>query len=210
MKSVAGGRAKPVSSPWILYSWGNNGLYRGSDASGVSGDVATFSFPVDVGNTAYPAFLTTTTVQAVLGNLTGKALLANLTISDVAGTTYRYGGQGTWNLGSLPANVRLFISTSAAVYNLNDAQQNEDSYWWSQVAWAQVQNGTFTLTDTFDPAHWSNAQGHLASDRLAAFQAVVANVRQIGASFGGGNFFDVGVALLSGQSTFHLHSYTAQ
>lgn len=71
-----------------------------------------------------------------------------------------------------------------------------------------------TLTDTFDPAHWSDAFGHSAADPnyTAAFLAAIANVQQIGVSFGGGCFFDVGIAVLpnTGTAVFHLISYDVQ
>lgn len=206
-------RAAACSSGWKVYKFGNNGLYKGTCAVVSGGDVATFEFPQSSAN-AYPAFLTTTTDSELLGDLTGKTLSATFTMEATPGTTFRFGGQGTWNNGPAPANTRLYFSTNPAAYNLNDAQFHEDDYWWSQTAWVEIADdtGTVTLTATFDPATFSNAQGHQASDRLAAFNAAVASVAQIGVAYGGGFFFDVGCAVFSGTGTasFHLLSYTAQ
>lgn len=207
-------RAASCASGWKVYKFGNNGLYKGTCAVVSGGDVATFEFPQSSAN-AYPAFLTTTTDASLLGDLTGKTLSATLTVEATPGTMFRFGGQGTsWNQGSAPANARLYFSTNPSAYNLVDAQFHQDDYWWSNSAWVVVndQTGTVTLTDTFDPAHFSNAQGGQATNRLAAFQAAVANVQQIGVSYGGGSFYDVGLAVFSGTGTasFHLLSYTAQ
>lgn len=206
----------PPSTPWVLFSWANNGNYNPSSAPN-----QTFQFPTAKRNVAFPAFLTTTTVTNVLGDLSGQTITATITLSVTGNPQFCYGGNtpwSSWNLGGLPANTRLYFSTNPSAYNLNDAAQNESDYWWSSApsAWTVISaaTGTVTLTDTFDPAHWSNAQGHSASDPnyTAAFQSAVANVRQIGVSFGGGSFFDVGIAVLpnTGTAIFHLVSYDVQ
>ena len=211
----------PPSTPWVLYSWGNSGNYIPSSAPAQPGDIATFSFPVAKRNVAFPAFLTTTTMTNVLGNLTGKTITAAINLSITGNPVPCYGGNtpwSSWNLGGLPANTRLYVSTNSAAYDLQDANIHENAYWWSSApsAWVEISasTGTVTLTDTFDLSHWSNAQGHSAADPnyTAAFQAAVSNVRQIGVSFGGGSFFDVGIAVLpnTGTMQFHLISYVVQ
>lgn len=211
----------PPNTPWVLYSWANNGNYVPSSAPAQPGDISTFSFPVAKRNVAFPSFLTTTVDSGVLGDLTGKTITVNLNLSVTGNPQFCYGGNtpwSSWNLGGLPANTRLYFSTNAATYNLQDANINENAYWWSSgpSAWTVISatTGNVVLTDTFDPSHWSNAQGHSAADPnyTAAFLAAVANVRQIGVSFGGGSFFDVGIAVLpnTGTAQFHLVSYNVQ
>jgi hypothetical protein len=219
--ALRGGPPAP-SSPWLLYSWANNGNYNPSSAFGSGGDLSTFSFPAAKRNVAFPAFLTTTVDSAVLGDLTGKTISATVSLTTTGTPVFIYGGNTPWSSWNttcpVPANTRLYISTNPAAYDLQDASQNENDYWWSSgpnaAATINASTGTVVLTDTFDPTHWSNAQGHSAADPVytAAFQAAVANVRQIGVSFGGGCFFDVGVAVKpnTGTAAFHLISYNVQ
>lgn len=212
--AVASVAAPAPSSAWLVYKWGNNGQYRPYDASGVGGDVATFSFPQTGHNVAYPAFLTTTVDSSVLGDLTGQTITATIDLSVTGNPQFRFGGQGVWNLGSAPANTRLFISTSSAPYSNAGYTACPSCYWWSAVAWVQISatTGTATLQDTFDPSHWSNANGQSGSSLPAEFAAAIANVHQIGLSYGGGSFYDVGIAITNGTgtATFHLATFQSQ
>ena len=54
-----------------------------------------------------------------------------------------------------------------------------------------------------NPANWSDYNGHFGSDPAytAAFQQAVKNVTSIGLSFGGGCFFENGVASYGGSFT---------
>lgn len=213
----------PPSTPWLVYLWGHTGDYNPAATTPQPGDIATFSFPVAANKrVAFPAFLTTTVDGAVLGDLTGQTITATVLVTVTGNPQFCYGGNtpwSSWNTASpVPANTRLYISTNPAAYDLGDAQQHENDYWWSSApgAWTVISatTGTVTLTSPFDPAHWSNAQGHLASDPnyTAAFQAAVANVAQIGVAFGGGSFYDVGVAIWpnTGTAAFHLINYGVQ
>lgn len=202
------------SSPFVLYKWGNSGQYKPYAAFGSGGDVATFSFPQTGNNVAYPAFLTTTTVSDHLGNLTGQTISATLTLAVTGNPGFRFGGQGVWNFGSLPANTRLFISTSSAPYSNAGYNACPSCYWWSGVAWTQISatTGTATLQDTFDPSHWSNANGQSGSSMPTEFANAIANVRQIGLAYGGGSFYDVGIAITNGTGTaiFHLMDFSVE
>lgn len=214
MKSVATLRRELPSTPWVLYSWANSGNYNPSAAPG---NVSAFTFPTARRSVAFPAFLTTVTEAALLGNLTGKSLSASVQLSKTGNPQFVYGGAtpwSSWNSCPVPANTRLYFSTNPNPYDLHDATLNEDRYWWSHsgVVTVDATLENAVLSDSFDPEHWSNAQGHLATDRLAAFQAAVANVRQIGLAFGGGCFFDVGIAVLpnTGTAQFQLINFNAQ
>ncbi len=210
MMALSACAAPTPSSTWVLYSWANSGRYVPSATDG------SFSFPLAKKSSAYPAFLTTTLDSSVLGDLTGQTITATINLTVTGSPLFRFGGQGSWNNGSLPPNTRLYFSTNAAAYDLQDATLHENAYWWSGSAWTEVTNnmGIVVLSDTFDPVHWSNAQGHSAADPAytPAFNAAVANVRQIGLAFSGGSFFDTGVAVIAntGTATFHLLNYQAQ
>lgn len=217
--SLAAGRGGPQpSTPWVLYSFGNGQQYTPSGAAGIDGDIATFNFPKAKGNAKFPTFLTTIVDTNILGDLAGKTLLATLEISVIGNPIFVYGGQGDWNnCPSPPANARLYFSTNAAGFNLQESVQHENGYWWSHtgVVIISATTGLATISDTFAPEHWSNANGHAANENQAytdAFNAAIANVRQIGVACSGACFFDVGVAIqnISGTAaTFHLISYSA-
>lgn len=193
---------------WNLFN------FTGANRYSFTGSGTSFAFP-QASTRSFPALLTTTTDSSVLGNLNGKTLTATIHIDADSGALFVFGGElPGWNTGNQPANCRLFFSSSASTYNLNIATAKEDNYWWSHVGVSVITNnlGTVSFSDNLDPSHWSNANGHLASNRLAGFNQAVANVRQIGLSFGGGSFFDVGVALNNGTgpATFTLLSFTEQ
>lgn len=196
------------STPFVLWKWNSSGAYV------ASGDGASWSFPLSGHNVAYCAFDNTTTVTNVLGDLTGKTVSATYTIAETGSPDYVWGGLlSGWNTGGLPANARLFISTSSAGYSNSGYTACPNCYWWSHT-WSELGPGQTVITDTFDPSNWSNANGHTANepDYLAAFQSAIANVHQIGLALSGGSFFDVGVAIRNGtgNATFTLNSFTAQ
>ncbi len=206
--------ANPNGSAWSVFSFNDSAKYTGAPAPGIGTDLATFTFPpLSANKPLLPAFLTTTTVTALLGDLTGKTVSATLAVSVTGAPVFTYGGQGTWNQGTLPANTRLFFSTDANTYSLSQANNNPTCFWWSNPTSVEIssQTGTAQLAVSLTGGNWSDANGQFGSDPNAAagFTAAVQNVRQIGLSFGGGSFFDVGVALVpnTGAADFHLTSY---
>lgn len=214
---LASAVAKPRSSgpapttPWVIYSWNSQGRYV--PANTVSNS---FVFPQIGRNVAYPTFLTTTTQTQLLGNLTGRVIRTAFTITTTGNPQFVYGGQlSGWNHGSAPANCRFFISTHTEAYSNQGYTADPNGFWWSAVN-STLHGGVDAISEaTFQPERWSNANGHLASESpyyTQAFQSVVANVRQIGLAYGGGSFFDVGVAILNGTGTalFHLDSFVAE
>lgn len=199
----------------MLYKWGNSGQYKPNSAPGAGGDLSTFTFPLSGNNAAYAALLTTTTVGDVLGNLTGQTVTATVSVTVTGDPDFVWGGLlSGWNPTGLPAHARLFITSSAAAYSNPGYKACPSCYWWSGPAWVEISplTGTVGISDTFDPSHWSNANGQSGTSLPPEFAAVVANVRQIGLAFGGGTFYDVGVAVLNGTGggTFHLQNFTAE
>lgn len=200
------------SSPWVLYKWGNSGQYRAYDAAGVGSDLATFVVPKTGNNAAYSAFLTTATEHT--GDLTGKTISATINLTVISTPDFVWGGLlSGWNTTGLPAHARLFISSNPEPYSNARYHDCPSCYWWSSPGWVElsVSTGTATISDILDPAHWSNANGVLGSTVPTEFAAAAANVQQIGLAFGGGSFYDVGIAILNVQgdsATFHLTSFT--
>lgn len=201
------------SSPWVLYKWGNSGQYRAYDAAGVGSDLATFVVPKTGNNAAYSAFLTTTTINDHLGNLTGNTISATINLSVINTPDFVWGGLlSGWNTTGLPAHARLFISSSASAYSNPAYTACPSCYWWSGPGWAELSmsTGTATISDILDPARWSNANGVSGSTVPSEFAAAASDVRQIGLAFGGGSFYDVGIAILNvtgDSATFHLTNF---
>jgi len=198
---------------WMLTTFGRGGTYSRSSSDG------SFVFPQWKRNqVAFPAFLSTTTDSSVLGNLSGKTISATVTITATPNAVFVFGGElPRWNTGPFPASGRLWFSTTAQTYDVQDGIDNEHKYWWSRHSQFICTNnlGTVTISDSFDPSHWTSANGRPGNDPLFIdkFNAAVSNVRQIGVSFGGGCCFDIGVGLKpqSGSSaSFRLNAFNVQ
>jgi hypothetical protein len=107
--------------------------------------------------------------------------------------------------GCTPDNqtVRLFFFTPGFAFT---------NFWWSNPA-AMTLNGndTMTLNVSLDPSQWSDWDGHdgnFIPSVTTGFNAAVANVSQIGLSFGGGCFFENGVTTSNGSGTFALTGFS--
>lgn len=202
-----------------MFTFDDYRKYPGAAAPGVGTDLATFSFPAfDGAHPSLPAFLTTTSGAPLIGDLTGRTVSASFGVLVTGAPVFIYGGQGlTWNNcpGSPPASVRLFFSTRANAYTLSQSNNNPANYWWSNPVRVDLdsQGQNSLLAVSLASGSWEDAGGHFSTDPLyaALFAAACRNVEQIGLSFSGGCFFDVGVALVtgSGTATFHLLDFEA-
>ena len=108
-----------------------------------------------------------------------------------------------------PASVRLYFETT-------NNELGYSQYWWSNNGAASsyvLAPGSATLTANLDPSKWSDWDGHLGNfdaAHIAAFNEAVADVQQIGLSFGGGCFFANGVGSPSGSANIALTNLVAQ
>jgi len=150
-------------------------------------------FPDTSSQISSMAFLTTTNAPEMTGNLYGGTITTEFEIR-------------TWNspvfflhtsTPGLPPNVRLFFTTTTQPYRVDQANRNETAYWWTWGEWVCLAPGRYRLQAPVAAGWWSDALGHRASDPAysPAFKAAASQVRQIGFSFGGGYFFDVGVGV---------------
>ena len=182
--------------------------YSWSAAPSAGDDLSTFDFPDAAAHSHYPAFLVTT--QAMRLNLSTTPLTLTFTLEASLDTVFRFGGQGAWNTGSLPANARLFFSCETGYDNNTPHPTN---FWFYDPQWAEISTntGTVTLTAPMDPSQWSDAGGPGSTpndDLVGSFWNACSNVVQMGLAFGGGSFFDTGIAVAAGSATFHLRSFT--
>jgi hypothetical protein len=197
------------SSPWTTYVWDSRfSSLHANQATTPSGAVA--GFPLQ---STMTALLTTTTASGLVGNLTGKTVSATMSLTASGPVTYGFEGSSQNNC-TQPASAWLFFSTDSRTYSPNTAGRNETGYWWSHDVSVPMSGSISgaTISVALVPGNWSDANGHMGSDQAytAGFNSAVAGVKQIGVSFGGGCFFDVGIGMTSGSGSFSLDSIAAQ
>lgn len=180
-----------------------------------SGDLVTLDFPTRYAKAPLVSFVT----EPVTSSLVGKTITATVRIEASPGSVYSVSSTGGW---SIPPNMRIYFTTDPRPYRYSNADRNETGYWWSDVAFIHltedVVNGyavslTATFTAPLDPAEWSDALGHYATDSPAytsAFLAAANAPAQVGFAFGSGSFFDTGVGAWIGTITLHVTSYAVQ
>lgn len=157
-----------------------------------------------------------TITNALYGNLTGKRLTA---VCEVTGDqNYVFGGWATWNTSRVrPANVRLYFTSTQTIYTSAQSSRWSTNFWWcnAPTGWTNLPGltGTFTLQAPLDPSLWSDGLGRWGNDPFYAqgWSNCVANVAQIGLSFGGGSFYDCGVSNTNQPSNlFRLISFAIE
>jgi hypothetical protein len=136
-----------------------------------------------------------------------------------------------------PGTVRLYFASnlpqagmsSCLGTNGNSSHNivaNEFDYWWSNTpvqatllnsgSYYQFSptgggsNGIITLQVSLNPMNWSDLCGTPGDLAAASFMASIANIKDVGLSFGSGFFFENGVGVdgTTGSATFQLNSYT--
>lgn len=190
-----------ANAQWTAKNLGGRSLPAYRDA----GDLITFDFPLP---NQRVSFLT----HPTSGSINGATITATFFIE---ANNPAYTGA---NVGGcvVPVNVRLYFTSGNAVYKLSTADKYPNLYWWCSQTGAvayieQVDDGALvTLTGTVTPTQWSNANGQSASSQLAGFNTAANSPKHIGMAFGGGCFFDTGVGISSGSSTFHLLTFEVQ
>ncbi len=174
--------------------------YTFTNAAPSETGVAAFPFPNNEDHQWFPAFLVVTQQNAV--NLSNATMRCSFRVDATADATFRFGGQGTWNLGPTPPSARLYFST----VNGYDNNQPGTNYWFNGAG-VEITNttGTAALSVMLDTnVGWTDGQGQ--SD-AGAFWSAAGRVKSVGLAFGGGWFYDIGIAMTSGQATFNLLTY---
>ncbi|MEA2784765.1 MAG: hypothetical protein QOF71_869 [Candidatus Eremiobacteraeota bacterium] len=171
------------TAAWSVYNYNPANANITPKSASFDGTTASFTFAPDV----FTARLTTQ-AKPLTGDLTGKTLHDTITVSGATVFTTHFGG-GCHNP---PAARFFFIAKTNGPFATTD-------YWWSDAQQYVLANGTVTLNEPLTPIDWSDINGQPAASNAAAFTAAVANVREIGLSFGGDCFFENGAA---GTGTF--------
>jgi hypothetical protein len=189
-----------MAQDWSAATWW--GAQFKSSVTNINGVIA-MSIP-DICHTRPPltgarlSFLTTTNNWSLLGNLVGKTVSATIQLETINNPILEFGNDSGEGLRC--SNVRLYFTTTRVPYVNTQADANETQYWWADVGWVALNNGNpapaiagiYTLTVPIDPALWSDSQGRSGSILTNEFYRAARGVRQIGLSFGGGDYFDTG------------------
>ena len=163
--------------------------------------IAGFTFPPSSQGKLFPAFLTHTQVTTM--NLSGSVMRAEFSVTATPDAVFRFGGQGTWNPGTAPPNTRLYFSVEPHYYN----EGPHSNYWFSKSGAVFITNGFNTAVmsaSITNPAQWSDGQGQSVPEQ---FWWAASRVKSVGICFGGGSFYDIGIAMVTGTAEFHLYSF---
>lgn len=184
---------------------------------GVSMDGNVLTIPTNPDYHYLAGLLTTTNTSELLGDLTGNVIVAILELDATLDATlwFPFDCQGSRNEFS---NVRPYFTVDPTPYYLRQVNSNYTNYWWADYSFTQlsVSNygsalpGVYQMMAPLTPDQWSDSLGHPASDTnyTDAFNLTVANVAQIGLSFGGGCYADVGVGTATGMASVTILSYS--
>lgn len=226
---AAGVRRKPAPPSWQAYSlqWQ---MFPTTPEPG-TGDIATVRIPGPLSG-EYLSMLTTTNWPGVIGGGTS----ANMTrhwvsmtmILDAIGVEppvlfSSAWGNEDWNTCPALPSVRLFFTSARGKYNVNDANDHPENYWWcctdfgSWTLTAVDNRGAYLEASISDPHQWTDALGRSAMSYTNAFYNCVSNIAQLGLSAGGNCFYDTGVALSSqgaddedGIAVLHITNFEVQ
>jgi len=195
--TVAGAASNgPGASGWHIGYYNSSGRALSLAQAAPGGGVASLNF-TNQPNTAL-LIADQGSDKAIVGNQAGGTITATFTVSDATGAFTYYGGPSSGG----QANVRLFFETGGGPFAYTN-------YWWSDVAFTPLGNGTYTLTAQIDPAaQWSDWNGQPSATNIAAFDAAASDITGIGLSFGGGAGFENGVGTTNGSGSLTLNSFT--
>jgi len=163
-----------------------------------------------------------TFVNYLLNNFTvalteASTITATINVVPTSGTPVFVGDTFGGINGATPAFVRLFIEAnlpSDGSATCVGGNQNVNNFWWADVDFYTFTDGgsggTVAMTVSLNPANWSGICGHPASADAAGFDLALANIKQVGLSFGSDFFFASGVGVdgTTGTANFQLLDYT--
>jgi hypothetical protein len=197
------------AAAWTVYDYNPSGrelrprVSADSMPATTTGDTTSFPFLSNV----YTARLTTRD-PSLTGDLTSKTL--NLTAS-VTGGSGIFQDQNNGGCNPDTKTVRFFItSPQASGTTGNDTRGFYTQVWWSNpmsVPLVADPQAPMTISQPVNaPGMWSDLNGRFNSsspEAMEAFLTAIQNVHTVGASFGGGCFFENGVTTSDGSGTFN-------
>lgn len=113
------------------------------------------------------------------------------------------------NTCDVPAHVRLYLQQYG-----DDMTATKEFYrWWSNPAAYTLEAGSATLDVPFAPDRWTSVFGKRGTDSAqaeAGFKQAIANLANVGFTFGGGCFFGHGVNVTGGAARFVATAFSVQ
>ena len=106
-----------------------------------------------------------------------------------------------------PAAVHLLLQRQGD--DMSGKGRYEFYRWWSKAA-AVLQEGSATLDVALKPGLWTSVFGKSGDADPGAFAAAIADLGNVGVTFGGGCFFGHGVRILNGSAVFTMHRFTVR
>jgi len=111
-----------------------------------------------------------------------------------------------------PAHVRLFFQERGDDLSGDDALQYYR--WWQNKGAYELASGEAILSVPLtDPSQWSSVFGRTGDEdsaALAGFRQAIANIGNVGFTFGGGCFYGHGVNVVNGTARFFAKSYVVR
>lgn len=154
-------------------------------------------------------YLTTTYKIAPLTN----AVSLNMTFTvETTGTVVFSHDTESGNTGGLTSNVRLFFASDTS-----NSASKPYGRWWANPTCFTFTDGMATtvgsLTMPLTGDKWSSVFGEFgnaSAKAIAGFQQCLQQVKEVGMTFGGGNFYGHGINISGGTARFILNSYVIQ
>lgn len=155
-----------------------------------------------------------TSTNHCTGDLRDKTIVLHCTLETMWNPDFVFGGgvSPKWNLGNNPPSFRVFMCGNSRPFRVAESNVDQLNYWWSQQSvsmdWME-ESGSVTLTVAVSESLWTAAHGQSSVDFPEQFSEFLSRVKQVGIMFGGGSFYDVGVAIMpiTGLATFTLNSF---
>jgi hypothetical protein len=162
-----------------------------------------FDFPTDPNSVHY--------VIAAVSMAAASDVEANISVTTTGTPMFVYNLQPD-NTCVYPAHVRFLLQQKGD--DLSGTNGKQYFRWWSNSVAYQLAPGQANLRASLtDPTHWTSVLGEKANGSAAAtagFKKAIANLGNVGFSFGGGCFYGHGVRVSGGGARFAVTSYTVK
>jgi hypothetical protein len=162
----------------------------------VQGREFSFDFPRPPGSVHY----ITRPAKAVAAR---EAVSATFTVSTQGAPVFDFRTEAH-NVCDRPSSVRLLLQRRGDT--MTGKGEYEFYRWWS-AAGTVLASGTMTVEVPLKPALWISVFGKSGEANPAAFAAAMADLGNVGVTFGGGCFFGHGVRVMNGSATFTLERF---
>ena len=141
-------------------------------------------------------------------NSASQSITASITIETVGSPFFVYRTEAGNTCGG-QATVRLYFQRRGD--NMTGDGAYEHYRWWSNPVAYNLESGSVDLVGNLaDPSAWTSVLGKSGAQNEAAFRAALADIGNVGLTFGGGCFFGHGVYVEpgTGQAVFTARAFT--